>query len=189
MMTKTDKKALIDALNAQVEMFAKEWTQDPHHFLLEIDIQVALAAQLSALLRDRKQAFVLTCHTFFGEKTMDYSRLTCEPYVKLTTERGHMAPDIVVWDDPGDATSDTLDSGKHPILWACEIKYTSSPVAEHDIAKLKHMGNAHGVWLSLLVPPFRYGAPVPTLEVTKETSMPNMTIIRGGPTNQCHAYT
>jgi hypothetical protein len=63
-------------------------------------------------------------------------------------------PDIVVWDDH-DSRMTTLNSGKWPMVWACEIKYTTGEPDPTDLDRLRQMLRDKvlyvGCWIKLIV--------------------------------------
>lgn len=135
-MNDQEKKQICELMGQVVDAFVEEWACKPLHWLQEIDIQCDLFSRLSKVLADCKKSDLEARHCAYPNQH-EFSRITCEPYV-LLSEKAYAQPDIVVWDDAHNAT-DTLDSGRWPILWVCEIKYTTGARDAYDLDKLRQM--------------------------------------------------
>jgi hypothetical protein len=135
MMNDQEKKQICELMGQVVDAFVKEWACKPLHWLQEIDIQCDLFSHLSKALTDCKKCDLEARHSYYPNQ-YEFSRITCEPYVLLSGKS--YKPDIVVWDDASN-TTDTLNSGRWPILWVCEIKYTSDAPDASDLGKLRQM--------------------------------------------------
>jgi hypothetical protein len=134
-MNDQEKKQICELIRQVVDTFVKEWACKPLHWLQEIDIQCDLFSRLSKTLTDCKKCDLEARHSAYPNQH-EFCRITCEPYVLLLEKR--YKPDIVVWDDASN-TTDTLDSGRWPILWVCEIKYTTYAPDASDLGKLRQM--------------------------------------------------
>jgi len=123
-----------------VEKLVGDWSNNPHFWEHEIDIQAELRSRLATLysilgfetvIATEKEARAST-KVF----TYRYSRVACEPSVtyKFSDRKIYRAmPDVVVWDDLKDPN---VTPEHWPILWACEIKYMGAGKNDWDIEKL-----------------------------------------------------
>jgi len=153
-MNDQDKMRLCKLIRNRVDTFISEWKTNPSHWLQEIDVQCDLARRIHLLLKHQKADVLQARHSHY-QAEREFSRLTCEPYVSLGgagTSYAH--PDIVVWDDH-DSRMTTLNSGKWPMVWACEIKYTTGEPDPTDLDRLRQMLRDKvlyvGCWIKLIV--------------------------------------
>ena len=153
-MNDRDIENVCTEIRRQVDEFVDEWKKNPTQWLQEIDVQCDLAQRISSILKEQKKDVIRARHSHYHSE-QDFSRLTCEPYVSLGgagTSYAH--PDIVVWDDP-DGSANELNSGKWPIIWACEIKYTTGEPDATDLDRLRRMlGDKTlrvGCWIKLII--------------------------------------
>jgi hypothetical protein len=111
--------------------FITDWQKSPYCWLQEIDIQVELTTRFRLKLSETDR-YITARHGHEPHKQNKFQRVTCEPYVKLTT-RTWMHPDIVVWNDSFDENIRFINNGTYPIDIICEIKYSfEDPVAGQD---------------------------------------------------------
>lgn len=136
---------LVDVAWDVVNTFLRDWQTSPYRWAQEIDVQVELASRLSTVLRQLGRDSLLANYRVGAipgfETNQRWSRVTCEPVVKytFTDQRTYKCkPDIVLWDDIRDANNPP-DEEHFPILWACEIKYTSQEPADWDLQKLRFL--------------------------------------------------
>lgn len=101
--------------------FAAAWRPNPYLWLYEIDIQRELAHRITEKFPGIFRNIKARHHQDRTEERL-FSRLTCEPYVKLDEKTRAFHPDIVIWGDKVDSC-EFINDGCWPILWACEIKY------------------------------------------------------------------
>ena len=135
-MNDQEKKRICDLIGQIVDTFVEEWAKTPLHWLQEIDVQCDLFSRLHKFLKDRNICHLKARHSRYTNQH-EFSRITCEPYVSLGgTCYAH--PDIVIWDDANN-DSDTLNSGRWPIIWACEIKYTTGEPEATDLKRLRQI--------------------------------------------------
>ncbi len=119
-----------------VDAFVEEWAHNPLRWLQEIDVQCDLVSRLRKVLTDCGKCHMEARHSHYPNQH-EFSRITCEPYV-LLPEKSYAHPDIVIWDD-ANSVADTLDNGKWPILWVCEIKYTNREPDTSDLIRLREV--------------------------------------------------
>jgi len=135
-MNDQEKKQICESIMQTVDAFVEEWARNPLRWLQEIDVQCDLVSHLSKVLTDCGKCHVEARHSDYPNQH-EFSRITCEPYV-LLAEKSYAHPDIVIWDD-ANSVADTLENGKWPILWVCEIKYTNGEPDTSDLIRLRHM--------------------------------------------------
>lgn len=150
-----DKQALQKEIHQVINQFLQEWRDSPFLWLQEIDIQVEIASRISRVLRLQGLHTIQAHHSHYSG-THSFSRVTCEPYVKVQGSPTYVHPDIVVWDD-GDDSNQTLNSGEWPILWVCEIKYVAEQPNDDDLHRLQQIvareTTASACWLKMLLGP------------------------------------
>ena len=146
-MPEIDKTSLCNQIRATILQYLSEWLNSPYLWLQEIDVQIELAIRISQILRFKGIDTIEAQHTHCSGYR-DFSRLTCEPYVVLKQPIKYAHPDIVIWDgqdkhdfnnneNDENRTIDTINSGKWPIIWVCEIKYTAEKPDDLDKNRLK----------------------------------------------------
>jgi len=149
------KRELCQRIRGSIDGFVIDWTKNPSLWLQEIDIQFELVQRLKQALRTHLSMYIHARHSHYSEKH-DFARITCEPYVSLGVDTKYAHPDIVIWDDPPDEDLQ-INMGLWPILWACEIKFTSSEPNAEDLDRLRQLlsnGTLFcGCWLKLLLNP------------------------------------
>jgi len=135
-MNDQEKKQICESMGQVVDAYVEKWAQNPLHWLQEIDIQCDLFSRLRKVLTDCEKCFLKARHSDYPNQ-YEFSRITCEPYV-LLAEKSYAHPDIVVWDDEN-SVADTLNNGKWPILWVCEIKSMKGAPDTSDLERLRQM--------------------------------------------------
>lgn len=153
-MNDQEKAILLNAIHNQVDDFIAEWKLNPSHWFQEIDVQSELSHRISSALKQMNLQFFRAPHSHY-RNIHEFSRVACEPYVYLGGAKpSYVHPDIVVWDDD-ESGQYTLNSGKWPIIWACEIKYTSGEPNSADLDRLKQLLSDEiifaGCWIKLIV--------------------------------------
>jgi hypothetical protein len=152
-MKSQEKEHLCNAIRTQIENFISEWKTNPSHWFQEIDVQFEISQRINRVLKDMDLQFIRAPHSHY-RNIHEFSRVTCEPYVYLGGDKPSYAhPDIVVWDDD-ESGQNTLNSGRWPVIWACEIKYTSAEPKSTDFVRLQQMLSDKilfaGCWLKLI---------------------------------------
>ena len=143
-----------------VEKFLVDWQRDPYRWYQEIDIQTELSERLKTIYRLIGEDIVTMKCQWKVEgmaEIQGFSRVTCEPSVRYTDEKGGIAwccPDIVIWDDASNIEDYPHGIGSDwPILWACEIKYPPKKEENWDQEKLRYMVSQNrakfGCWLKV----------------------------------------
>lgn len=130
------KKQIYGCITQGVTAFAEEWAQHPLHWLQEIDVQCELFSRLHKVLKEHDLCFLKARHSYYTSQH-EFSRIACEPYVSLAG-KSYAHPDIVIRDDANGDTV-TLNSGRWPIIWACEIKYTKGKPDATDLKRLRQI--------------------------------------------------
>jgi len=184
LLTKKEKKRLVNIAWEQVREFIKAWQESPYEWNTERDVQVEIA---SRIIRKYKS---INKHRFFAkykhwiargyEKGQEYNRVWCEPPVyyeeKKNGKRHCCRPDIVVFDDLNnpDLPNDINEKGNKtrincPILWVCEIKYQPEWANKRpdkrgnwDLDKIRFLrrqvdGTKYACWLNISRERARHG--------------------------------
>ncbi len=118
-------KDAVNIAEKAIKSFEEEWQDKPYRWMYEIDIQIGLFNEIQKNLKkeDRKIKARLK-HRQENRELKVFSRVTCEPYVKIPDYKRAIHPDIVIWGDQPEKLEDCyINYGDWPILWACEIKY------------------------------------------------------------------
>lgn len=143
-MKKECEDAVIEAAEAVVAAFVKDWKRSPYQWLQEIDVQVELVARLTTriALLEPEHGQLLTFKAPLSNRIRGdhgpqlVSRITCEPYTRPPKVGRRVLPDIVIWGDCCGA-SGAINDGFWPILWLCEIKYKTPRADMTDLERLR----------------------------------------------------
>lgn len=147
---------LVSVARKTVEKLVDDWKETPYKWNRERDIQVELSSRLNQMFsiigKDTLEGRYDSVKSGYKDR-QHWARVCCEPHLKYIYKNGKKYscyPDVVIWDDIPDPESPPDD---WPILWACEIKYTSSRPSSWDIEKLEYLIKQKrikfGCWLTL----------------------------------------
>jgi len=150
---------LVEVAWRVVCQFLREWQEEPYRWEREVCVQTEIVKRIETVLRalgcDTLRANYKNAISGFEGKQV-WSRVTCEPTLPYTwtDEKDYQCrPDIVIWDwinDP-DAPPD-LYGGVFPILWCCEIKYSTFDCSL-DVEKLRSLVRRgaikYGCWIRM----------------------------------------
>lgn len=137
MLSKEDKKRLVNIAWEQVEIFIKDWLKTPYQYSTERDIQADIANRIKRAYKGREK------RTFFAkyrdpwvskpydEKGQNINRVCCEAPLYYKNGETPCRPDIVIFNDLKDPEHPPEQDEKGhkrknrncPTLWICEIKY------------------------------------------------------------------
>lgn len=115
-----DKDKIREIVTSAVQEFTADWKQEPYKWLYEIDIQNELTLRIKKFT-PRGWWYIEARHEHDKKDDRIFSRVTCQPYVKIDEKHRAIHPDIVIWNDPNDK-KDFINRGFFPIMWSCEIK-------------------------------------------------------------------